>query len=725
MTIRHAVSLSLLLAALAATGCGGSGGGNDGRAVGAAPTNAGSGGSGTGGSGFGVGVPGGGGAAGQAIFATTVYPITRQYCVQCHAGSGPGFPHIAHPDVETAFRAVVDNQKVKLQDPARSRLVRRLADDLHFCWSNCQQNADQMQAAIQAWADVVMVAAPPDPNDPNAINPTGVIASQGRSFLNATIAASGRYEDNMIARWKFEEGTGSIAADTAPVGPTMNLTLDGTYEWVSGGGVAFDGGRAMSNPTDSKKLFNEIASGSGTQEYSIEAWVIPENTTQGENDPARIVTYSNGPDHRNFLMGQSLYKYVFANRNQTPVKDKAMSKANGEPALVTSDGDQDLQANLQHAVMTYDQQHGRRIYVNGVDTDDPEVLAPSLLLNWDPNYTFAIARETTNNRTWRGTVKSVSIYRVALTPGQIQQNFEAGSSQRFTLRFGLDSTLGSGAWVEFTVSEFDAYSYLFCAPTLETNGRTGFSVQTIRIAVNGVAPVASQSFRTIDMPITASRTQLSTQCQVVPKDLGADQDTFHIFFDVLGNESMPIADIGANPPPPPGPAEAFPGIGIRDFAEINDTMGQLTGVGVTNPTVNGTYQELLQQLPGSSDVRTFVSAQQVGIARLSLEYCDQMVENNGLRTAMFGSSFPFTEPATTAFDTQAERDMIINPLVDKMLGTSLTNQPNQTDVRPVLNTLLDQLTAGCTAATCPATFTRNAVKGVCSAVLSSAAVQIH
>ena len=250
-------------------------------------------------------------------------------------------------------------------------------------------------------------------------------------------------------------------------------------------------------------------------------------------------------------------------------------------------------------------------------------------------------------------------------------------------------------------------------------------MQTIRVAVNGVAPIASQSFRTLNTPITASRTQLSTQCQVVPKDLGADQDTFHIFFDVLGNLSDPIADIGANPPPPPGPAQAFPGIGIRDFAEINDTMAKLTNVGVTNPTARATYLELQQQLPGSNDVAAFVSAQQVGIARLSLEYCDQMVENAGMRTAFFGSSFPFTEPATTAFDTQAERDMIINPLVDKMFGTTLGNQPNQTDIRPVLNTLIDELTTGCTAATCPASFTRNAVKGVCSAVLSSAAVQIH
>ena len=53
-----------------------------------------------------------------------------------------------------------------------------------------------------------------------------------------------------------------------------------------------------------------------------------------------------------------------------------------------------------------------------------------------------------------------------------------------------------------------------------------------------------------------------------------------------------IADVGPNPPVPPGPAQAFPGIGIRDFAEINDTMSKLTGVGVTNPVVRATYLEL-------------------------------------------------------------------------------------------------------------------------------------
>ena len=38
-----------------------------------------------------------------AAFSSTVYPIVRDHCLDCHAGSGPGTPHIAHSDAATAY----------------------------------------------------------------------------------------------------------------------------------------------------------------------------------------------------------------------------------------------------------------------------------------------------------------------------------------------------------------------------------------------------------------------------------------------------------------------------------------------------------------------------------------------------------------------------------------------------------------------------------------------
>ena len=717
MIQQKAIALSLVVL-VAAAGCsGGGGGGGDGRDIGSAPTNVPSTTEGAGSGAVGVGVPAGGGAIGQAAFEANVHPLTTQYCVQCHVGSGPGFPHIAHPDGETAFRAVIDNQKVNLLDPSRSRLVERLRTDRHFCWNDCDLDADQMQAAIQVWADLVVVAAPPDPNAPGNTIPATIIASDGRTLLSAVLAPSGRYDGNPIALWKFEEGSGAVALDTSLVGPTMNLALTGEVGWVSGGGLEFTGGKASSNPTDSRKLFNEIASGSGTQQYSIETWLIPANTTQ--EGPARIITYASGTGERNFMLGQLMYNYVFRNRSIDPTVN-----ANGDPSLMTADADEDLQATLQHVVLTYDQANGRRIFVNGVFTDDVDEVPTALLLNWNPAHTFALGNEVSNNRIWRGIVKFVAIYEDVLTQAQMMQNYLAGASQRYTLRFGLDGALAPNAYVEFTVSEFDAYSYLFCSPVLNTAGRVGFSVQTIRISVNGVAPVASQSFRLLNTAITQGSTRLSEQCQVVPKDLGSDQDVFHIFFDTLGDLSSPMADLPGSPPLPPAVVAPSAGIGIRDFAQINDSMSELTGVPVTNSAVRATYLELVQALPSDSDVEAFVSAHQVGISRLALDYCDQMVESTSLRNAFFGVGFDWTQPATT-FASVGPRDQIINPLGAKMLGTSLANQPTAAEVRPHLDLLLDQLTAGCTALSCPASTTRNVVKGVCASVLSSAAVQLH
>ncbi|MEE9279523.1 MAG: LamG domain-containing protein [Myxococcota bacterium] len=659
----------------------------------------------------------------ETAFSTTVYPLLTQYCVNCHAGAGPGFPHIAHPDVGTAYRAVVDNQKVNFATASSSRLVQRLVTDTHFCWSgDCAMDGAEMEAAIVQWANLFGFIPGTGSSGGGGTGtgtgmPSGVIASFTNNFSNATLIDATRYETDIIALWDFKEEQGEVARDLSGVMPAMDLTLEGV-EWVSGGGIENISGKATSNRTDSRKLFDRIASGSGSQEYSIEAWVIPANTDQ--EGPARIVTYSNGTSNRNFTLGQRLYNYVLRNRSMN-----ANIGANGTPALETADADEDLQATLQHVVATYDQVNGRQIYVNGVFTDDVDEFAPAPLINWNPDYTFVLGNETSNNRLWRGQIKLVAVFARALTPAQVLQNYQAGAVDRFTLRFGLDDWIDVGSYMEFEVSDFDAYSYQFCFPTVVTSNPNGFQIGSIRIAVNGAAPVASQSFRNVSAAITQNEQRLSELCSVVPKDLGANLDQFSVFFDVLaGNDvrvveapPVPAVDLSVLPP--------SPDIGIRDFARINDTMSEITGVDPNTPSVAATFEELEQQLPVDTNIASFVSSHQVGIAKLALEYCNELVETPALRQAFFGAGFQFDQPVPTAFAGQAEKDMIIDALVDNMIGIALATQPTLAEVAPLLNALIDQLTAGCSAATCPATRTRVVVTGTCAAVLGSAAVHIH
>ena len=128
-----------------------------------------------------------------------------------------------------------------------------------------------------------------------------------------------------------------------------------------------------------------------------------------QEGPARIVSYSAGTAARNFTLGQTQYNYDFLQRSST-------TDANGEAALSTADADEDLQATLQHVVVTFDPLNGRKIYVNGVFTDDLDPVPAGNLSDWDDSFAFVLGNEVSNDRLWQGTIRMVAIHNRALTP---------------------------------------------------------------------------------------------------------------------------------------------------------------------------------------------------------------------------------------------------------------------------------------------------------------------
>ncbi len=284
--------------------------------------------------------------ADPSLFASTVHPLLTQYCSNCHVenSSTPQTPFFADSDPDLAYEAA--KSKIDLETPANSRFVLRLRNEFHNCWDNCQANATAMETEIT--------------NLSNGISPTQVdpalVISKALNLTDGIIASSGgRVESNVIALWEFKTGSGTTAFDTSGVEPAINLTLSAApmVQWVGGWGIQISGGKAQGSTTSSKKLHDLIKS---TGEYSLEAWVAPANVTQ--DGPSRIVTYSGGATTRNFMLGQTLYNYDFLNRSTD-------ADQNGDPSLSTADADEDLQATLQHVVVTYDPTNGRRIYVNG------------------------------------------------------------------------------------------------------------------------------------------------------------------------------------------------------------------------------------------------------------------------------------------------------------------------------------------------------------------------
>ncbi len=608
-----------------------------------------------------------------------------------------------------------------------SRLVRRLATDFHYCWTSCVENGAEMLAAVNAWDTLLTQAGV---SGGGAGVNVALLVSDTLTLADGVEDEGGERSDaNVIARWEFREGTGITAFDISGVAPAMDLTLSPEVTFMTSYGIDITaGGIAIAEEIDSRKLYERIAdSNGGSGEYSIEAWVVPGNTTQeGESGPSRIVTYSRGTGNANFTLGQRLYQY--SARNRTVHQDVSNR---GDPALITYDGDEDLQATLQHVVVTFDRFLGRRIYVNGVWTDDLDEQETARLWNWDDRNRLALGNETSGTgNEWIGQVRFLAIHERALTAPQVSQNYQAGVGRRITMTFDISQWAGTGTTIDFSVTEIDNYSYLFCQPTIRGPNPAGLTVENIRIQVNSTAPVEGQAFTNLDDTVLLDGHQLSRQCSVIRKELGAALDAFTIAFEELGVFQSPIDPVLPNYVVSTVVLDPVPVAGFRDYARINQTMAALSGVDPLTSAVAVAFNDLTQQLPSGQDLRSFVSSHQVGVSKLAFEYCHEMVEGDtSLRDAFFGAGFEWTAVPAVAFDSPAKFDLITEPLITRMLRhgdatQEIANQADSAQVEADLDQLIVELMA-CNLTPCDADRTVNIVKGACTATLAGAGVMVH
>lgn len=649
-------------------------------------------------------------------FAATVYPLLTTYCAGCHTSSSPTSqsPYFAESDVQSAFDAA--KSKMDLDDAAGSRFVIRLANEFHNCWNvGCTQSASLMQTAIQNFADTV----PLTQIDPALVN------SKALRIVDGTIASGGnRYEADQIALYEFKTGTGTIAYDTSAVEPALDLNFSGDVTWFGGWGITINDGKAQGSTTASKKLHDRIRS-SGA--YSIEAWVVPSNVAQEE---ARIVSYSAGATSRNFTLQQTLYDYNFQNRS-------TQTSLNGNPAVSTPAAAEVLQATLQHVVATYSELDGRQIFVNGSLVSEADATPGGSMVDWQDTFAFVVGNEVSGDGLWMGTLRLVAIHDRVLTQEQIVQNFDVGVGEKFFLLFGIEEIINvPETYILFEVAQYDTYGYLFNKPhflTLDaTQSPEGIPIQGMRIGINGAEADVGQSYANLNNTLSASLFQelgqpLSSIGAVVPLEKGPDDDEFFLTFEVLGSESNVYVDdpelviVETDLPP----AQRF---GVRMFDEINATMAAITTVDPETTAVDMTFQNLRQSLPATENPEAFLSSHQVAVAQMAIEYCNALV-NDSAKAAGYFPGFNFAPAPATAF-AGANRDLVINPLVDAAMGIAIQTQPDFTDVRNELGfagpsggypgNLIDRLIVSADTPN-----TSSIVKAVCAAVVGSAVTTVQ
>jgi len=642
----------------------------------------------------------------SADFAATVHPLLLQYCSRCHSSTAatPQSPFFAAADPDVAYAAV--RPKINLDDPKSSRLVLRLREEFHNCWSDCAQNSTTMENAIRDLAGRVPVTQVD----------SALVLSRALTLYDGTVASGGnRYDSNVIALYEFKTGTGTVAYDTSGVEPALNLTLSGDASWVGGWGINLRSGKAQGSTTASRKLHDLIRA---TGEYSVEAWVAPANVTQ---EDAYIVSYSGGTTARNVTLAQKQYDYEHYLRTTG-------TGLNGEPRVATPSAQEVLQATLQHVVITWDASNGRRIYVNGELVPVTDATAGTSIADWNDTFALVLGNEVSNDRRWQCVLKLVAIHNRALSDVQIRQNFSAGVGERFYLLFNVSSIVNvPQAYVMFEVSQYDSYSYLFDKPvfiSLDAGARPdGIRIKGMRIGLNGAEVRVGQAYVPMDTVVNASGYDpakgfpLASVGTVIGLDKGPASDMFFLTFEQLGSQSHVVTEPAPLAPPPPPDGVPVPDIGLKTFDEINATMSVVTGIPVTEAAVAATFDRVRQQLPVNDGIETFLSSQQVGVAQLAIEYCNALVEDSSRRTTVF-PGFNFSAPAAQAFDTPAERALVVDPLVARMVGQNIGSEPTAAEVRTEVDALMTRLSA--CGAGCTADRTETIVKASCAAVLGSA-----
>ena len=121
-------------------------------------------------------------------FEQTVYQLTTENCIQCHANTAPQH---ANQNIQLAHDSLLNQGKINFNNIPASRMVQRLRVDQHNCWGNCEANAVQMENAIAQWKSLT--------EDQTGYVAEGVVSAQSDFIANvlASNSASDAFAINL------------------------------------------------------------------------------------------------------------------------------------------------------------------------------------------------------------------------------------------------------------------------------------------------------------------------------------------------------------------------------------------------------------------------------------------------------------------------------------------------------------------------------------------------
>jgi hypothetical protein len=329
----------------------------------------------------------------------------------------------------------------------------------------------------------------------------------------------------------------------------------------------------------------------------------------------------------------------------------------------------------------------------------------------------------------------VAIHNRALTPAQIQQNFNAGVGEKYYLLFDVSSLSNvPQSYIMMTASVNDTYSYLFTNPTFisldPTQTPNNIPIAGIRIGINGAEASVGQTYIPLNATVTAngynSQTgePLSSVGAVIALENGPASDQFFLSFAQIGSHTHTYVDPTVTAPAPtPGPAEAD--MGVRTFERVSQSMAKLTGVSPLNASVASTYASVQQSLPSIPDFSAYSYSNQMAVAQLAAAYCNALVTDPNASASFFGAGFNASQ---TGSQLASNSGPVITSLYDNLVGTApggaqLATAPPLAQVQTELTNLIGTLAAGSAGSASGGAGT--ITTAACTALLASASTVIN
>ncbi len=271
----------------------------------------------------------------------------------------------------------------------------------------------------------------------------------------------------------------------------------------------------------------------------------------------------------------------------------------------------------------------------------PDPQKGGTISNWDNTFALVLGNEVSGDRPGRDSSSSSPSTAARLSAAQVHAELQRRRWRALLHAVRVASVTGvSQSYVMFTVSQYDSYSYLFYQPTFISLDPTvtpsnlpSIPVQGIRIGINGTIPQVGQAY--IPLNTTDHRGQLHpdrarccrTSAPSSALQSGPLTDQFFLTFDELGSQTDVVVE-----PTPTTPRACRRAGGRRHRREDLRSRSirpcrRSRACRPSNATVVTTYQAVQQQLPPIPTLEGFSSANQIGVAQLAIQYCNEMVNN--------------------------------------------------------------------------------------------------